>query len=44
MTPNFRLEEFTRSATAKKLGISNEPSTEHLENIKMVAERMGDIS
>lgn len=40
MTPNFRLEEFTRSATAKKLGISNEPSTEHLENIKMVAERM----
>jgi hypothetical protein len=40
LTKNFRLDEFTRSATAARLGISNEPSPEHLENIKYIADRM----
>ena len=29
----FSLEEFTRSDTARKLGISNEPTPEHVQNL-----------
>ena len=29
----FSLEEFTRSDTARKLGISNEPTPEHIQNL-----------
>jgi len=40
ITEHFKLSEFTRSAKAARLGISNMPSGEHLENVLMVAERM----
>ena len=33
----FSLSEFTNSATAKRLKINNEPTPEHLENIKFLA-------
>ena len=29
----FRLEEFTRSDTARRLGISNDPTPEHIKNL-----------
>ncbi len=31
------LAEVTRSDTAKRKGISNEPTAEHLENLKTIA-------
>ena len=34
LSKNFVLSEITRSNTAKRLGISNEPQKEHLENIQ----------
>ena len=34
LSKNFVLSEITRSNTAKRLGISNEPTKEHLENIQ----------
>jgi phosphoribosylaminoimidazole (AIR) synthetase len=34
LSKNFTLEEFTRSATAKRLGIWNEPSNKQIENIQ----------
>ena len=33
----FNLSEFTNSAKAKRLGINNEPTPEHLENIKFLS-------
>lgn len=33
LSPNFKLSELTRSATATRLGISNTPSKEHLNNL-----------
>jgi hypothetical protein len=36
LSNNFWLIEFTRSDLAKRLGISNQPSKEHLENIKLL--------
>ena len=33
---NFVLSEITRSNTAKRLGISNEPTKEHLENLQRI--------
>jgi zinc D-Ala-D-Ala carboxypeptidase len=33
----FSLVEFTNSSMAKRLGINNEPTPEHLENIKFLA-------
>ena len=29
----FSLEEFTRSDTARRLGISNDPTPEHIQNL-----------
>ena len=34
LSKNFILSEITRSNTAKRLGISNEPTKKHLENIQ----------
>ncbi len=33
LTRNFYLSEFTNSQTARRLGLSNNPSPEHVENI-----------
>lgn len=38
LSKNLSLAEVTRSATAKRLGIVNEPTEQHLENLKAVAE------
>lgn len=40
LSPHFTLEEFTRSDAAKKIGNDNEPTPEHLENLKATAEGM----
>ena len=34
LSPHFRLQEFTKSATASDHGIINEPSAGHVENLK----------
>lgn len=38
----FTLEEFTRSSTATKLGISNEPTLEHIENMRALVKEILD--
>ena len=43
LTANFTLEEATFSETAVRMGISNEPSPEQLDNIKKAAEGMEAI-
>jgi len=40
LSKNLSLAEVTKSATAKRRGISNEPSIEHLENLKAIAENI----
>lgn len=40
LTAHFNLAEFTRSESAKRHGVSNEPTPEHLENIKVLCERV----
>lgn len=40
LSKNLTLAEVTKSATAKRKGISNEPTIEHLENLKAVAENI----
>ena len=40
LTEHFLLEEFTHSSTALALGIQNNPTAAHLENLKHLAERM----
>ena len=40
LSTHFSLEEFTRSDTATRLGIANDPTPEHLENLKHLADRM----
>lgn len=34
LSKNFSLKEFTKSNTATRLGISNQPTEEHVENLK----------
>jgi len=43
LTPHFSLEEFTLSRTALALGIENEPTAEHLENLRKLAQRMEEV-
>jgi len=43
LSTNFTLEEATFSETATRLGISNEPNPEQLENLKKAAEGMEAI-
>jgi phosphoribosylaminoimidazole (AIR) synthetase len=40
LTTHFNLAEFTRSESAKRHGVSNEPTPEHLQNIKTLCERV----
>jgi phosphoribosylaminoimidazole (AIR) synthetase len=40
ITAHFNLAEFTRSESAKRHGVSNQPTAEHLENIKMLCEKV----
>jgi putative chitinase len=43
LTEHFLLEEFTLSSTALALGIPNDPTPEHLENLKHLAECMETV-
>ena len=38
LSANFSLSEMTKSQTATRKGIRNEPSTEHIENLIHLAE------
>jgi hypothetical protein len=40
ISPNLNLAELTRSETGKRHGIDNTPTAEHLENFKILAERV----
>jgi D-alanyl-D-alanine dipeptidase len=40
LSKHLSLVEVTRSETAKRLGINNEPTAEHLENFKLLAEKV----
>ena len=40
ITAHFNLAEFTRSESAKRHGVSNEPTAEHLANIKILCEKI----
>lgn len=40
LTEHFTVEELTASPTAKRLGLSNNPTPEHLENMKYVCEKI----
>jgi zinc D-Ala-D-Ala carboxypeptidase len=43
LSPHFSLEEFTLSSTAIAIGDLNQPTPEHLENLKKLAERMEEV-
>jgi hypothetical protein len=40
LSENLNLSEVTKSDTAKRLGIDNNPTPEHLANLKLVAENI----
>lgn len=40
LSEHFELAEFTRSSTSKRAGISNMPTDAHLENIKLLCEKI----
>lgn len=40
LSRNLSLAEVTKSATATRRGIANEPTVEHLENLKAIAENI----
>jgi hypothetical protein len=40
LTAHFDLSEFTRSESAKREGLDNTPTPEHLENIKIICEKV----
>ena len=40
LSKNLALAEVTRSETAKRKGISNMPTPEHIENFKLLAEKV----
>lgn len=40
VSPNFSLKELTDSPTARKLGIDNTPTAEHLQNMRFVCENI----
>jgi zinc D-Ala-D-Ala carboxypeptidase len=43
LSPHFSLEEFTHSSTAIAIGDPNQPTPEHLENLKKLAEHMEEV-
>ncbi len=40
LSENLTLAEVTKSNTAKRLGIDNTPTAEHLHNLKLVAQNI----
>jgi hypothetical protein len=40
LTAHYDLAEFTRSESAKREGLDNTPTSEHLENIKILCEKV----
>jgi len=40
LSPHLTLLEVTNSSTAKRLGIDNTPTSEHLNNLKLLAEKI----
>jgi phosphoribosylaminoimidazole (AIR) synthetase len=40
LSAHFNLAEFTRSESAKRHGVSNQPTPEHIGNIKILCERV----
>ena len=40
LSQNFSLRELTASQTAERKGISNQPSDEHIENLKLLCENI----
>ena len=40
LSQNFSLRELTKSQTAERKGISNEPTEEHIENLKLLCENI----
>ncbi len=40
LSAHFNLAEFTRSESAKRHGVSNQPTPEHIQNIKILCERV----
>jgi zinc D-Ala-D-Ala carboxypeptidase len=40
ISPHLNLAELTRSETAKRNGIDNTPTAEHLENFKLLADKV----
>ena len=40
LSAHFSLEEFTISSKALSMGVKNDPTPAHLENLKRLAERM----
>jgi zinc D-Ala-D-Ala carboxypeptidase len=40
LSPNFSLEEFTKSQTGARLGIANTPSAAHLANLKTLCAKV----
>ena len=40
LSHNFSLRELTKSQTAERKGISNEPSEEHIENLKLLCTKI----
>lgn len=40
LTPHFKLSEFTKSATASKYGIKNEPNEEQIANLRALCEEV----
>lgn len=40
LSEHFDLVEFTRSESAKREGVSNQPTPEHLENLKTLCEKV----
>jgi zinc D-Ala-D-Ala carboxypeptidase len=43
LSPHFSLEEFTHSSTAIAIGDPNQPTQEHLVNLKKLAAHMEDV-
>ena len=40
ISKHLELSELTRSESAKRLGISNMPTTKHIENLKLLADKV----
>jgi putative chitinase len=43
LSAHFSLEEFTISSKALSMGVKNQPTPPHLENLKRLAARMEDV-